>query len=69
MDRVSDQSSQAIRGVETFSDPNLGGGNELPNDYQNAWSNSFGEIIVSNDANFNPTIDLNGNWTPHKKQA
>jgi hypothetical protein len=24
---------------------------------------------VSNDANFNPTIDLNGNWTPHKKQA
>jgi hypothetical protein len=52
-----------------FSDPNLGGGIELPNGYQNTWPNSFGETNVSNDANFNPNIDLNGNWTPLKKQA
>jgi hypothetical protein len=68
MERTSDQFSQAIRGVETVHDPNLGKGIELPNGYENAWSNPLGEYIVSNDANFNPNIDLNGNWTPLKKQ-
>jgi hypothetical protein len=36
---------------------------DLPNDYQYAWSNGLGEYVLSNDANYNPNLGTNVNWT------
>ncbi|WP_348262890.1 hypothetical protein P8935_24260 [Telmatobacter sp. DSM 110680] len=54
---------QIIRGVQTFRDPSTGSQYELSNLYDHAWLNGQNEYVMSDDANFNPNGNLNGNWT------
>lgn len=53
---------QLIRGVQTFRDPATGGTMELSNQYDHAWLNGANEYVMSDDSNFNPNGNLNGNW-------
>lgn len=62
-DRMNEEFSRTIRGVEAFHDPNRGGPVELPAGYGHAWSNKLGEYIVSDRADFNPNIGSNVEWT------
>lgn len=68
LDRLSNQFSQAIRGVDEYHDP-LGGQNvELPGGYRQAWSNGLGEYIVTDDVTFNPNVGSTQNWQPLERQ-
>ena len=53
---------QIIRGVQTFRDPTTGNTMELSNQYDHAWLNGQNEYIMSDDPNFNPNGQLNGDW-------
>jgi hypothetical protein len=64
MDRVSEQFSQTIRGVDPYFDPNSGQNVELPSGYTQAWSTPLGEYILSDDPNFNPNVGSTQTWTP-----
>jgi len=55
--------SQGIRGVQTFRDPSTGATMELSNQYDHAWVNGTNQYVMSDDPNFNPNGNLNGNWT------
>lgn len=54
---------QLTRGVQTFRDPATGATFELSNQYDHAWHNGGDEYVMSEDPNFNPNGNLNGNWT------
>jgi hypothetical protein len=72
MERISDEWSRVIRGVEIYDEsPGLSRFTvndqlsiELPNGYDYAWTNGQGDYILTNNANFNPNIDLqtSHNW-------
>lgn len=67
-DRVSEQWSQAMRGVDAYQD--IGGNQvELPTGYQQAWGNPLGEYILSNDPFFDPNQLSNQNWTQLHRQG
>jgi len=53
---------QNIRGVQTFRDPTTGNTMELSNQFDHAWLNGSNEYIMSDDPNFNPNVQLSGNW-------
>jgi hypothetical protein len=53
---------QGIRGVQTFRDPSSGRTVELSNLYDHAWANGNDQYIVTDDPNFNPNGQVNGNW-------
>lgn len=53
---------QNIRGVQTFRDPSTGKTMELSNLYDHAWSNGSDGYVMSEDPNFNPNGNLNGQW-------
>jgi len=57
-DRMSRESSEAIRGVETYNDPYYGGTVELDNTYENAWQLNDGTYVLTDDAMFKPFRDL-----------
>jgi hypothetical protein len=48
--------------VDKYYDPLEGKAVELPAGYDNAWANSLGEYIVSENPNYNPNIGSNQNW-------
>ena len=54
---------QNIRGVQTFRDPTTGASYELSNLYDHAWLNGQNEYVMSDNPNFNPNGNLDGNWT------
>lgn len=54
---------QNIRGVQTFRDPTTGASYELSNMYDHAWLNGQNEYVMSDNPNFNPNGNLDGNWT------
>jgi len=54
---------QIIRGVQTFRDPATGSQYELSNQYDHAWLNGQNEYVMSDNPNFNPNGNLDGNWT------
>jgi hypothetical protein len=58
---TNDGFSQYIRGVENYSDGS-GGTYELPSSYNNAWKNDNGEIILTNEVNYNPNIGSTQSW-------
>lgn len=64
MDRVAENFSQTIRGVDEYQNPFEGRGVELPAGYGHAWANSLGEYIVTDDPNFNPNPGSNLTWEP-----
>jgi hypothetical protein len=69
MDGIFDRVSQANRGVDTYIDPSSSFPVDLPNDYQYAWSNGLGEYVLSNDANYNPNLGTNVNWTELQRKG
>jgi hypothetical protein len=66
-DRINKNWSQYMRGVEEYHDPIAGGSVELPSGYNNAWVNGSGEYIVTDSLDFNPNVELNGNWQQLEK--
>ena len=68
-DRIAQNWSQYMRGVETYVDPNTNTSIELSSGYNQAWSNGNGEYILSEDPNFNPNEYFqNQNWGELKKK-
>jgi hypothetical protein len=61
-DRINQQFSEYIRGVNTYSNPFEGKPVELPSGYDNAWVNSRGEYILTNQAGFDPNVGDNVEW-------
>lgn len=58
-DRNSRETSEMIRGVETFNDPYHGGTVELDNTFNYHWQLQNGDYVLTNDANFNPAQYFN----------
>jgi hypothetical protein len=61
-DRIAENFSQYVRGVDEYSNPFEGKGVELPSGYGNAWVNNNGEYILTDDPNFNPGVGSNLHW-------
>ncbi len=61
-DRIFDNYSQSLRGVETYSDPVSSRQVELPTGYRHAWSNGS-DYVLSDDAGFNPNSGSSQTWT------
>jgi len=67
-DRIAEDFSQYVRGVDEYYDPIEGRPVELPAGYDNAWTNASGEYIICDDPNYNPNISSNLNWEQMKKR-
>jgi hypothetical protein len=61
---ISKQFSDYIRGTQEYT--NGGTSYSLPNNYQHAWLNSNGTILLSNSAGFDPNTTHNGTWNELK---
>ena len=61
-DKIVQNFSDHIRGVERYNDPRAGKEVELPAGYGNAWANDLGEYIVSESPSYNPNIESNQHW-------
>jgi hypothetical protein len=59
-EKVANNFSQYIRGTANYIDK--GKIVELPDYYNNVWSNGNGEYILSNGNNYDPNKLINGNW-------
>ena len=62
MDRSAERYSEAIRGVDTYYDTPNDRYVELPTGYQQAWTNTMGDYIVSDDSTFDPNLESNITW-------
>lgn len=69
MDRLAEQFSQTIRGVDAYYDPFAGQGVELPGGYRYAWATPLGEYILTDDPNFNPNIGSTQTWERMERKA
>lgn len=63
-DRGRQKFVNAIADTEDYVVPGTQDSVQLPNNYNNVYTNGQGEYVLSNDANYNPNQDsgLNGNW-------
>jgi hypothetical protein len=61
-DRMFDNYTQALRGVDTYVDPVNSRDVELPSGFGNVWTNGT-DYILSDSAGYNPNAELNGTWT------
>lgn len=61
-EKIADNFSQYVRGVDKYHDPVDNKAVELPSGYNNAWTNGLGEYIVSDSPNYNPNIGSTKNW-------
>jgi len=61
-DRVIQNFTDNIRGVERFNDPFAGREVELPSGYGRAFANNLGEYIVTDSPSYNPSIGSNLHW-------
>ncbi len=61
-DRVSNQFSQYIRGVDSYYNPLEEKNVELPTGYDNVWVNNLGEYILAENPSYNPNIGGNQNF-------
>jgi hypothetical protein len=69
-DRIAQNFSDYIRGVDRYFDPHSGREVELPSGYGNAWSNNLGEYIVTESPGYNPNVGSNLHWkqlTPRRQ--
>ncbi len=66
-DRINEQFSDYIRGVDRYSD---GGGTvyQLPSGYTNAWVNNRGEYLITDQTSFNPNVEFKEEWKPLEKK-
>jgi hypothetical protein len=69
MDRINKNFSQYIRGVDEYNNPFEGRPVELPSGYNQAWVNSAGEYILTDQTDYNPNIGSTVEWKPLEKTA
>jgi hypothetical protein len=62
-DRMAQNWSQTMRGVESYRNPNTGETIELSNSYGNAWVNNRGEYLLTDQQSFDPNVELQQQWT------
>jgi hypothetical protein len=67
-DRLSENFSQSIRGVDEYYNPVEERGVELPGGHGEAWVNGLGDYILSDDPNYNPNVNSNQNWQRMEKK-
>jgi hypothetical protein len=60
--RCRSNGAAAFRGVDTFSQPFESRPIELPSGFPDAWVNSSGEYVLSNDAGFDPNLGSTLEW-------
>ena len=63
MDRINQSYDQYIRGVDDYRNPDTGDRVELPSGYALAWRGLNDEYLVTDNPNFNPNVELRGDWT------
>lgn len=63
-DKVAQQHSDNMLGIERYYDPFEEREVELPSGYNNAWCNNLGEYIMTDNPNFNPNVGSNLTWKP-----
>jgi hypothetical protein len=68
-DRIHKQWTQYIRGVEEYYNPIERRPVELPSGYREAWINGQGEYILTDNPNFNPNVQIGGNWQKLQRQG
>ncbi len=61
-DKISDQFSQYVRGVDSYYDPVATKNVELPAGYDNVWVNNLGDYVLSDNSSYNPNIGGNQNF-------
>jgi hypothetical protein len=61
-DRIDQSFSETIRGVSTYANPYEERPVELPSGYNDAWVNSNGEYILSNQAGYDPNVGATTEW-------
>ncbi|MEO0124450.1 MAG: hypothetical protein ABIL69_10670 [candidate division WOR-3 bacterium] len=61
-EKIAQNFSDYIRGVDQYYDPFAEKRVELPTGYKNVWSNNLGEYILTDDPNYNPNVGSNLNW-------
>ena len=61
-DKIVQNFTDNIRGVERFNDPFAGKEVELPSGYGRAFANNLGEYIVTDSPSYNPSIGSNLHW-------
>jgi hypothetical protein len=61
-DRMSDNWSEAMRGVDSYVTPGGGASVELPGGYEHAWTNGVGEYVVTDSGFLNPNDFASGSW-------
>jgi hypothetical protein len=65
-DRIVQNFTDNIRGVERFNDPLAGKEVELPSGYGRAFANNLGEYVVTDSPSYNPGVGSNLQWTELK---
>lgn len=63
-DKVAQQHSDNMLGIERYYDPFEEREVQLPSDYNHAWCNNLGEYIMTDNPNYNPNIESNLAWKP-----
>jgi hypothetical protein len=66
-DRIFDNYSQSIRGVDSYTDPINNWKVEVPTGYDNAWTNGS-DYVISEDPGFNPNIGSTQDWQQMTRQ-
>jgi hypothetical protein len=67
-DRLSENFSQYVRGVDEYYDPVEQRRVELPSGYNEGWVNGLGEYILSDNPNYNPNVESNQSWQRMEKK-
>ena len=63
-DKVAQQHSDNMLGIERYYDPFEEREVQLPGGYNHAWCNNLGEYIMTDNPNFNPNVGSNLTWKP-----
>jgi hypothetical protein len=66
-DRVHQQFSDYIRGVQRYASPHEKYPVQLPSGYKYAWAGANGTYILSNEAGYDPNVGGTRNWTLMKE--
>jgi hypothetical protein len=67
-DKVAQQFSDNILGIERYYDPFEEKEVELPGGYDHVWCNNLGEYVLTENPNFNPNVGSNLTWKPIEKK-
>jgi hypothetical protein len=67
-DQIHESFLQYINDSSAYYDPNSDRNYIFPGYYDNAWVNSLGDYVLSDNPNYNPNASLSGNWTQLTRQ-